>query len=193
MDGIGHYFITDDKLSLKGNVSDVKQALSSGVKFIQYRAKNKTTQEMFKEALILKGLCKKAFFLINDRLDIALAVSADGVHLGQDDLSPDVEWGSYPLIGQTAGGELNAKTRYQVEGDQLIRFLMDEGGTEIDGTRRVIANQVNEFLVDRYGTDITIQLKVAMNENDRTEAYTENTRTYDHTFQFEAVLRNTGS
>jgi thiamine-phosphate pyrophosphorylase len=90
MERIGYYFITDDKLSLKGNVSDIKQALALGVKFIQYRAKNKTTQEMFKEALILRRLCKKAFFLVNDRLDIALAVSADGVHLGQDDLPPDV-------------------------------------------------------------------------------------------------------
>jgi len=89
MQRIGYYFITDDRLSLKGNLDDVKQALSLGVKFIQYRAKDKNTQEMFKEALILRKLCKKAFFLVNDRLDIALAVSADGVHLGQDDLPLD--------------------------------------------------------------------------------------------------------
>jgi thiamine-phosphate pyrophosphorylase len=90
MEKIGYYFITDGKLSLKGNVNNVKQAVSLGVKFIQYRAKNKTTLEMLKEALILKKLCKKAFFLVNDRVDIALGSCADGVHLGQDDLPPDV-------------------------------------------------------------------------------------------------------
>ena len=90
MEKIGYYFITDEKLSLKGNFYDVKQAVSQGVRFIQYRAKNKTTEELFKEAFALRKLCKKVIFIVNDRIDIALAVSASGVHLGKDDLPPDV-------------------------------------------------------------------------------------------------------
>jgi thiamine-phosphate pyrophosphorylase len=82
----GFYFITDKELSRAGIISDVKNALKAGVKVVQYRNKYASTGEMFKEALELRRICKKAIFLVNDRLDIALAVGADGVHLGQDDL-----------------------------------------------------------------------------------------------------------
>jgi thiamine-phosphate pyrophosphorylase len=83
---IGYYFITDAHLSRKGNISDVKEALKAGVKFIQYREKYASTKKMYEEALRLRRICKDAFFLINDRVDIALSVGADGVHIGQDDL-----------------------------------------------------------------------------------------------------------
>lgn len=82
----GYYFITDSLLSRAGNLSDVKNALAAGVKIIQYREKNKSTQEMYYEACKLKKICRKALFLINDRVDIALSVNADGIHLGQEDL-----------------------------------------------------------------------------------------------------------
>jgi len=41
---------------------------------------------MYEEALVLKGLCESALFIVNDRIDIALTVSADGIHIGQDDM-----------------------------------------------------------------------------------------------------------
>jgi len=82
----GYYFITDSSLSRAGNISDAKNALKAGVKVIQYRNKYASTKEMFEEALILKKICKDATFLINDRIDIALAVNANGVHIGNDDM-----------------------------------------------------------------------------------------------------------
>ncbi|MBN1384329.1 MAG: thiamine phosphate synthase [Elusimicrobia bacterium] len=83
----GYYFITDSILSKNGNISDVTNAVSAGVKVVQYRNKGGSTKEMFEEALKLKDICKgRNIFLINDRVDIALAVDADGVHLGQDDM-----------------------------------------------------------------------------------------------------------
>jgi len=82
----GYYFITDDKLSRAGNISDVKNAVACGVKIIQYRNKNASTKQAYEEALKLKRVCKGATFLINDRVDIALGVKADGVHLGSDDM-----------------------------------------------------------------------------------------------------------
>lgn len=82
----GYYFITDSKMSRAGNTSDVKSALAAGVKVIQYRNKISGTKEMYDEALKLKSMCKDALFLVNDRLDIALSVNADGVHLGCDDM-----------------------------------------------------------------------------------------------------------
>lgn len=83
---IGFYFITDSGLSLKGNISDVRQALCSGVRYIQYRNKSGDSADMMREALILRKITKGRIFIIDDRLDICQAVNADGVHLGQSDL-----------------------------------------------------------------------------------------------------------
>jgi thiamine-phosphate pyrophosphorylase len=81
------YFITDSKLTKKTILDDVKSAISGGVKIVQYREKEKPTKEMVEEALKIKKLCADdVIFLVNDRIDVALAVDADGVHLGQDDM-----------------------------------------------------------------------------------------------------------
>ena len=84
----GLYFITDSKLTKKGIINDVKSAIKGGVKIVQYREKGASTKKMIEEAKEIKKLCKKnnVIFLINDRIDVALAVDADGVHLGCDDL-----------------------------------------------------------------------------------------------------------
>ncbi len=82
----GYYFITDAGLSRAGNAADVQAACAAGVKAVQYREKYADTREMYEEARRLKARCRGALFLINDRVDLALAVDADGVHLGQQDL-----------------------------------------------------------------------------------------------------------
>lgn len=86
--GSGLYFITDSSLSGNGIIPDVKAALGAGVKVVQYREKNLDSGIQFREALEIRNLCRKhgAIFIVNDRVDIALAVGADGVHLGQSDI-----------------------------------------------------------------------------------------------------------
>jgi thiamine-phosphate pyrophosphorylase len=83
----GYYFITDAGLSKRGNASDVKNAIESGVSIVQYRNKIAQTRAMYEEAVELRKICKnKVLFIINDRVDISLSVGADGVHLGQEDM-----------------------------------------------------------------------------------------------------------
>jgi len=83
---IDFYFITDSNLTRKSVDEDVRAALRAGVKIVQYREKNKSKEGMIEEAARIKEMCEgKAIFLVNDRVDVALAVNADGVHLGQDD------------------------------------------------------------------------------------------------------------
>ena len=105
LNDIYFYFITDSKLSKKGNMSDVENALKAGCKIIQYREKNKSTKEMIKEAKKIKEKCKKkSIFLVNDRIDVALAVDSDGLHLGQDDMPFDLArkiLGNEKIIGLT--------------------------------------------------------------------------------------------
>lgn len=66
----------------------VESALQGGLKLVQYRHKDETDVVRYEQASKLKQLCHKynALFLVNDRIDLALAVNADGVHLGQTDL-----------------------------------------------------------------------------------------------------------
>lgn len=84
----GYYFITDASLSMAGILSDAEKAVSCGAGIIQYRNKKAGTGTMFREAMLLKRICAETVtrLIINDRVDIALAVDADGIHLGQDDL-----------------------------------------------------------------------------------------------------------
>lgn len=100
----GYYFITDSALSRAGNRADVAQAILAGAQVIQYREKNLCTRDMLAEAKDLRALCREAKFIVNDRLDIALAVDAEGVHLGQEDMPLDVArklLGHEKIIGVT--------------------------------------------------------------------------------------------
>ncbi|CAK7062801.1 MAG: Thiamine-phosphate synthase [Desulfovibrio sp.] len=83
------YAITDSNLSLGRSVEEVVAALlAAGVKIVQYREKKKKAGEMLRECEALRAMTKEAgaFFIVNDHIDIAMLVGADGVHVGQDDL-----------------------------------------------------------------------------------------------------------
>jgi len=83
------YAITDERFLNVFNIYDaVERAILGGAKVVQYRAKKKTAKEMLEEALLVREATRHhdALFIVNDRLDLALAAEADGVHLGQDDL-----------------------------------------------------------------------------------------------------------
>jgi thiamine-phosphate pyrophosphorylase len=88
----GLYFITDRKLSKKTDIDDVKAAIKVGVKIIQYREKEFPTKAIYSTAKELREITKKnnVLLIINDRVDIALAVDADGIHLGLDDMPYDI-------------------------------------------------------------------------------------------------------
>jgi len=84
---IGFYLITDSTLSKNGVFSDVENAVKAGCKIVQYREKNKSKKDMIAEAEKLKQICNgRAIFLVNDSVDIACDVNADGVHIGQSDI-----------------------------------------------------------------------------------------------------------
>ena len=84
------YLVTDRALSLgRSTVEVVRAAIRGGVSCVQLREKGCSTREFMDEARLLKALLAGTGvpLFINDRLDVALAVGADGVHLGQNDLA----------------------------------------------------------------------------------------------------------
>ena len=86
------YLITDDRY-FKGRdlLETIEKAIKGGVTAVQYRFKNKSTREMFEELVKLRELTRDygVDLVVNDRVDLALAVEADGVHVGREDLPPE--------------------------------------------------------------------------------------------------------
>lgn len=81
-------FITPGNCDIVVLEESVSALLEAGIRLVQYRDKDRTAREIYAAALRLREITNryKALLIINDRADIALAVDADGVHLGQDDL-----------------------------------------------------------------------------------------------------------
>ncbi|NOY86937.1 MAG: thiamine phosphate synthase [Deltaproteobacteria bacterium] len=85
------YVVTDRGLSLgRTDQEVVRRAVAGGATVIQYRDKGAPGGEMVRKGRELARICRSGGvpLIINDRLDVALACGADGVHLGQDDLNP---------------------------------------------------------------------------------------------------------
>ena len=84
------YPITDVSITKLSHLEQVKQLIAGGAKLIQLREKYASPNEFYESAQEVMDFVQQTEvkIIINDRIDIALAVKADGVHLGQDDLSP---------------------------------------------------------------------------------------------------------
>jgi thiamine-phosphate pyrophosphorylase len=85
----GLYVILDPSASLDRPLVDVlKASVQAGAKLFQYRNKTASMKAAYEEAMPLRKVAHElgALFIVNDRCDLALAVEADGVHLGQGDL-----------------------------------------------------------------------------------------------------------
>ncbi len=83
------YLVTDPVLcGPAGVLPQCRKALGAGVRFLQLRDKEATTRSLLATANALAPLCRDAgcLFVVNDRVDVAMAAGADGVHLGSDDM-----------------------------------------------------------------------------------------------------------
>jgi len=85
------YPITDPTLSSLSHAEQARRLIEGGASLIQVRDKIASPAEFYEAAAEAVELAqkRKVKIVVNDRVDVALAVGADGVHLGQDDLPPD--------------------------------------------------------------------------------------------------------
>ncbi|MDQ3818424.1 MAG: thiamine phosphate synthase, partial [Acidobacteriota bacterium] len=95
------YPITDARLSGLSHAEQVRRLSAGGADFVQLREKQKGAREFYEEAeeALQIARTRGVRLIINDRADIALALTADGVHLGQDDLPPAA---ARELLGEQA-------------------------------------------------------------------------------------------
>ena len=82
------YVVTDEGISNGYSHAEIAgMAVQGGASAVQLRDKQMSSAKLYSAALEMAEVCKnRAIFIVNDRLDVALAAGADGVHLGQDDL-----------------------------------------------------------------------------------------------------------
>ncbi|NVN89620.1 MAG: bifunctional hydroxymethylpyrimidine kinase/phosphomethylpyrimidine kinase [Desulfuromonadales bacterium] len=119
----GVYLVTDQGDNL---VERVRTALQGGVSVLQYRAKNKERERCLFEATELKQLCRDfgVAFIVNDDMQLAREVEADGIHLGQDDgqvVDARKLLGPNKIIGKSTH-DLNEALQAEQEGADYIGF-----------------------------------------------------------------------
>lgn len=146
------YVITDSRLlGPRSLVEAVEEAIRGGATVIQYREKDAPTRRMIEEARLLSALCKAkgVLFIVNDRVDVALAVDADGVHLGDEDMPV---WlarkilGPHKIIGASADSVEKAilyaseGANYLGVGSVYVTSTKPDAGSPIglEGLRRIL-------------------------------------------------------
>jgi len=108
-------------------VDQVAHALAGGARIVQFRDKSDDRARRLAEAERLRRLCRRhdALFIVNDDVELALAVDADGVHLGRDDTAVDSAralLGSRRLLGISCYNRLENAERAQSLGADYVAF-----------------------------------------------------------------------
>lgn len=124
----GLYVITDcEKLSFETMLQRTKLILETGVPVLQYRDKTTDHKLRHDRALVLKELCSKyqTIFLINDDVELAIDIKADGVHIGKDDLYYEDArrlLGDNAIIGISCYNDFEKAKAAQTTGANYVAF-----------------------------------------------------------------------
>ena len=123
----GLYVITDETLIPQNQFSEsVEQALRGGARIIQYRDKSNDISKRMQQATALKKLCNNyhATFIINDDVELALQIDADGVHIGDQDttLASARRILGNKIIGVSCYNQLDMAVRAEKNGADYIAF-----------------------------------------------------------------------
>jgi thiamine-phosphate pyrophosphorylase len=124
----GLYVLTDATLTpTETMLEQVERVLKSGVSVIQYRDKYASDEEAEKQCIRLQALCDyyEAVFIIDDRLEIAHRINADGLHVGEDDVSYEEAralLGDDKIIGVSCYGDIERAKKYANLGADYVAF-----------------------------------------------------------------------
>ena len=176
------YLVTDRGLMSTGTLSEaVEQAVLGGCTMVQLREKTVDSRAFYDEALRIKAVTDKhkVTLIINDRVDIALAVDAAGVHVGQSDLPANVVRrmvGPDKLVGVSVGSVAEAQKAKRDGADYLGIGAMFATSTKKDAqvvsfetlTRirqevelpNVVIGGINETTAPRFSKRVTDGLAV---------------------------------
>lgn len=132
------YLVTDRKLMSSATIEEsVTQAILGGCTLVQLREKDCSSKEFYETALKVREVTTRLGvpLIVNDRVDIALAVNADGVHVGQTDLPADVVRriiGPDKVVGVSVGNVFEALAAVEAGADYLGVGALYATGTKTD-------------------------------------------------------------
>ncbi len=151
------YLVTNESRETESYYENIKKALAGGVDVLQLREKNLGSKKFLDRAKKLKSMTDRhnVLFIINDRMDIALAVDADGLHLGQDDLPINVCRKFMPnkVIGVSVSNKKEAIKAYEQGADYLGlgAIFPTESKDDYKLLREEIVNIVNSVPIPIIG------------------------------------------
>lgn len=156
----GIYAITDPKLMGDDIILKAEQAILSGINILQYRNKTASIEQQEQEAHKLAKLCKNhnVIFIINDNVELANKVDADGVHLGQKDTQLQharEQLGTNKIIGVTCNNQIEFALTAQQQGADYVAF-----GRFFKSFTKPSAPQAELSLLNEARKSITIPIVV---------------------------------
>lgn len=154
------HVLTDREWSLgRDTLTVASAALDGGATVIQLRDKKATTRALVEEGLALRALTRKrgALLIVNDRIDVALAIEADGAHVGQDDDMPVALarklLGPDRILGVSAGNLQEAQIAVDSGADYLGVGPIYATHTKADAGEPIGLSLLTE-LASRYSTPL---------------------------------------
>ncbi|OXM85904.1 thiamine phosphate synthase [Paenibacillus rigui] len=128
-----------------------REAIAGGVTFVQLREKNAPLRQVLEQGIQLRELCRNHGipFVVNDRVDVAILLDADGVHVGQDDL-PGLE--ARKLLGDDKIVGISAGTLEEAE------WAMEQGADYL-GVGAIYATFTKQDAGAAIGTDLLREVK----------------------------------
>ena len=123
----GLYAITPDMADTDLLCDVIHQALVGGVKWLQYRNKAADSRLRLVQAVEIHLLCKQFQIpmIVNDHLDLAMEINAEGLHVGRGDISPEVarcHFGRDKIIGVSCYNQLNRAIEAEEAGADYVAF-----------------------------------------------------------------------
>ena len=123
----GVYAITDPVLCSDDLINNVRAAIEGGIRILQYRNKQASHDVQHEEATRLLALCRQhnVLFIINDDVELAADIDADGVHLGQKDralIEAREHLGKNKIIGISCNNRFDYALAAQQEGADYSAF-----------------------------------------------------------------------
>ena len=143
------YLVTDKSDDVEKFLNTIEKSLKGGVKVVQIREKTADTLDFYNLALKVKEITEKydVPLIINDRVDVALAIDADGVHVGQTDMPCDITRklvGNDKIVGVSAATIDEAKKAEKDGADYIGTGAVFPTATK-DDAPKITKNDLKEI------------------------------------------------
>lgn len=127
----------------RSNITVVTEMMDAGIQVVQYREKDKAMKEKYEECLRIREITEKAgaTFIVNDDVALAIAVGADGIHVGQGDMP-------LPVIRRLAGEKMliGLSTHSPEQAEEAVRL-----GADYIGAGPIFSTQTKKDVCDPVG------------------------------------------